>query len=82
MGRSMLRSTTLAGRAELCLHPIEEPLLSKAQQDLENKASQPSTEQRAFPQSTASKLPGEREGTEASLQWEFMKRLPIVVSQK
>lgn len=36
---------------------------------------------RAFPRSTASKLPGERGGSGASLQQEFMKRLLIVVSQ-
>lgn len=78
----MLRSATLAGCAELCLHPSEEPSLCKVQQDLESKASQRSTEQRVFLRSTALKLAGEREGTEASLQWEFMKRLLIVVSQK
>lgn len=61
----MLRSATLAGCAELCPHPIEEPSLSKVQQDLEGKASWGSTEQRAFLQSTAWKLPGERGGTEA-----------------
>lgn len=70
------------GCAEPCLHPVEKPLLSKVQQDPESKASQRSTEQRVFLQSTAFRLPGEREGAEASLQWEFMKQLLIVVSQK
>lgn len=45
IGRSMLRSATLADCAEPCLHPSEEPSLCEVQQDLESKASQRSTEQ-------------------------------------
>lgn len=45
IGRSMLRSATLADRAELCLHPTGEPSLCKVQRDLESKAPQRSTEQ-------------------------------------